>query len=95
MKPTHTILLKEKDNKAFVYLYSYKCRAWIAYEQSAIYLNTLLPHISLHKQRAKNCGPVMVVDRLSLEWLLVKLPPLNRTTEDIVFRMPEELLRII
>lgn len=95
MNPLSEILLKEKNNEAFVYLYPYQSRAWIAYEQSAIHLNRLLPNISMCNQLSKNCEAVMVIDILSLEWLFEKLPPLHRSVEHITLQMPEELLTVL
>lgn len=94
MKPNPKIITMERTNEKYVYLYSYGDKAWIAYGRSAVHLHLLLPHISFKRPSSSECGEVMVVDRLSIAWLLEKHSPEIQTTFEIVLRVPELLLRL-
>lgn len=81
----------EKCNTAHIHLYLYKDKVWGCCGRSAVLLHQLYPNLPCAEREIYDTGiclPGMIIDLMTLQHLIQRLPPIEQTLTRIVFEVP-------
>lgn len=85
------VIYREKCNIGHIHLYLYKDKVWGCCGRSAVLLHQLYPNLPCSEREIHDTGirlPGMIIDPMTLQHLIQRLPPIEQTLTRIVFKVP-------